>query len=291
MPWPRSTPADWITCCGRTCSPTPGTGGPWPAPRRRRQPGCIGGPARRRTWPAWSAIRWAATASDAGATIRTSGRTTPRRGASRRDPQRRPRPRSGPVRAQRPVVRSSACRPPPRPRSAAWHRRGGRRALVLGGGGVGGARPLGRPPPRRRQPPSSRRRLPPPSSGPSAAAPSTGELVNLDFARTSLDVATIEALHGSSRYSTDFPSFGPNQTRCFWSGRDAGYVELELFRQESLSGYSFGEGCSVTSIDGVGEEAAFVECSDPVAPDLDAGLRTGSHRERQCRSACESAGA
>ena len=135
--------------------------------------------------------------------------------------------------------------------------------LVLGGGG--GGQPAGLATASASSAAIVASSPPSASSGPSSAAPSTGELVNLDFdACTLLDVATIEALHGSSRYSTDFPSFGPNQTRCFWSGRDAGYVELELFRQKSLSGYSFGEGCSVTPIDGVGEEAAFVECSDPV---------------------------
>ena len=71
------------------------------------------------------------------------------------------------------------------------------------------------------------------------------------------------------------PDFGPNQTRCFWSGRDAGYVELSIFRGDDATGYRSTEGCSVTPVEGVGDEAAFIECSDPVVETTMAATERG----------------
>ena len=95
-------------------------------------------------------------------------------------------------------------------------------------------------------------------------SPASSDLVNLDVdACAFLDLATVQALTGvEEEYSTDSDS-GPSESKCFWGATSPGvpgYVELQMFRQQSLSAYSFGDGCTVTPVEGVGAEAAFVEC-------------------------------
>ena len=109
-----------------------------------------------------------------------------------------------------------------------------------------------------------------------AASPSETEpaAIDLDFDACSLlEIATVQRLHGHSTDYTTSSRSGPSDTRCFWgtiSSGFPGYVELQIFRQTSLSAYSFGDGCSVTPVEGVGDEAAFVDC--PANPQVKKSL-------------------
>ncbi len=85
--------------------------------------------------------------------------------------------------------------------------------LVLGGGGGSGGTPTA--PGTSSAPSAAVVATSPPAvaSPPPAASPSSSGLVNLEVdACTLLDVATIEALHGSSRYSTDIPRLRPESS-------------------------------------------------------------------------------
>ncbi|HEU5326124.1 MAG TPA: FGLLP motif-containing membrane protein [Candidatus Limnocylindria bacterium] len=78
-----------------------------------------------------------------------------------------------------------------------------------------------------------------------------------------LEDSTVAELTGvATTYATDSRT-GSSDSHCFWGSTrpgEPGYVELSIVRQHSLSGYSFGDGCDVTTVDDLGEEAAFVDC-------------------------------
>jgi hypothetical protein len=99
-----------------------------------------------------------------------------------------------------------------------------------------------------------------------AVAPGTAVAADIDVevdACTLLDDTAVERLHGHSTTYTTSSSTSPSGSDCFWGTVRPGYpgyVELRIFRQRSLSAYSFGDGCDVTPVGGVGEEAAFVDC-------------------------------
>ena len=109
-----------------------------------------------------------------------------------------------------------------------------------------------------------------------AASPTETEPAAIDLdidACAILDIATVQQLTGVSTDYTTSSSSGPSETKCFWGATTPGfpgYVELRIFRQTSLSAYSFGEGCSVTPVEGVGVEAAFVDC--PANPQVKVSL-------------------
>jgi hypothetical protein len=110
-----------------------------------------------------------------------------------------------------------------------------------------------------------------PDASPSASA---GAQVDLDVDSCAfLDIATVQGLTGVSE---DFVSDGmsePSLTRCFWGATRAGvpgYVEITAFRQPSIPDHSFGDGCTVTPVSGVGSAAEFVEC--PADPQVKIGM-------------------
>jgi len=109
-----------------------------------------------------------------------------------------------------------------------------------------------------------------------AASPTEAEPAAIDLdidACSLLDIATVQRLTGASTdFATDSSS-SLNESFCFWGSTSPGvpgYVDLRIFRQHSLSGYSFGEGCIVTPVEGVGVEAAFVDC--PANPQVKVSL-------------------
>ncbi len=148
--------------------------------------------------------------------------------------------------------------------------------LVLGGGGMGS----GGTPTATATATASEAAAPASPETP-AASPGSSALVNLDVdACTFIDLATIQALHGTSEdYATQELGFGPNDPGCFWgavTGGVPGYVELQISRRDGVAGYRPTEGCSVTPVEGVGEEAALVECpADPVAETSMAAVERG----------------
>ena len=99
-----------------------------------------------------------------------------------------------------------------------------------------------------------------------AVAPRTALAADIDVevnACSLLDTATIEGLTGVATTYTTSSSTSPSSSDCFWGSvrpGEPGYVELTVFRQRSLSAFSFGDGCDVTPVTDVGEEAAFVDC-------------------------------
>jgi len=113
------------------------------------------------------------------------------------------------------------------------------------------------------------------TTGPSSSAVASPEaLIDLDIdACALLDVATVEQLTGASTRFTSGGSSSASGADCFWGSVEPGvpqYVEVRIFRQRSLSAYSYGDGCTVTPVAGVGVEASLVEC--PANPQVKTSL-------------------
>jgi hypothetical protein len=111
---------------------------------------------------------------------------------------------------------------------------------------------------------------PSPAASPAASSdpqPSGSAATTVDLAVDScafLDIAVVQQLTGVSE---DFLADGrkePAGTQCFWGATRPGvpgYVEISAFRQPSIPEHSFGDGCTVTPVSGVGSAAEFVVCT------------------------------
>ena len=84
-----------------------------------------------------------------------------------------------------------------------------------------------------------------------------------------LDDSEIESLTAWTAFTTGAPDSSPSLSSCFWGsvvGGEPGYVELVVFRQSGLDPYySYESDCVDTTVAGVGEVAAFVECPTKVS--------------------------
>ncbi len=79
-----------------------------------------------------------------------------------------------------------------------------------------------------------------------------------------VDESTVEALTGESGFTTSKSSHA-SSSKCFWGGRFAQYLEVEIFRRsQSLADYSLspnGVSCPSVAVPGVGVEARGGVCA------------------------------
>ncbi len=78
-----------------------------------------------------------------------------------------------------------------------------------------------------------------------------------------VDESTVEALTGESGFTTSKSSHASEST-CFWGGRFPQYLEVRIFRSNSLADYSLspnGVSCPSVAVPGVGVEARGGVCA------------------------------